>query len=180
MKPWLRLTLITVTVGGGFTGVAITLQSLVARQSQPPAYYALILAFSALFAFVTVSGLVFVQNPKRTGLMMISLALQIPWVSSPIIAYKLAAGFQICVGFFGGRLAGGFRLGSDFQINFFQQLPWGSGINLFALLLLVLLLQATRMSKNALQPTADAPGISTSPDDTLPSTSATPPSDGCR
>src|SRR5215831_17858454 len=33
MKPWLRLTLITMTVGGGFTGVAVTLQSLVARQS---------------------------------------------------------------------------------------------------------------------------------------------------
>ena len=145
MKPWLRLTLITVTVGGGFTGVAITLQSLLAKQSQPPAYYVLMLAFLALFAFVTVSGLVFVHNPQRTGLLTVSLALQIPWGSSPIIAYKLAAGFQVCVALIDGRLAGGFRLGSDFQINFFQQLPWGAGINLFALLLLVLLLRATQM-----------------------------------
>src|SRR5262245_48019204 len=155
MKPWLRLTLITVTVGGGFTGVAITLQSLLARQSQPPVYYVLMAAFLGLFAFVTISGLVFVHNPQRTDLMTISLALQIPWVSSPIITYKLAAGFQVCVALIGGRFAGGFRLGSDFQIYFFQRLPWGAGINLFALLLLVLLLRTTRMP-NSPQPTAAA------------------------
>ena len=52
MKPWLRLTLITVTVGGGFTGIAITLQSLLAAQNQPPVNYVLMLGFMALFAFV--------------------------------------------------------------------------------------------------------------------------------
>ena len=157
MKSWLRLTLITVTVGGGFTGVAITLQSLLARQSQPLVNYALMLAFLALFAFVTISGLVFVHDPERTGLMIVSLALQIPWVSSPIIAYKLAAGFQVCIALIGGRLGGGFRLGSDFQINFFQQLPWGAGINLFALVLLVLLLRARQMPNKAMQPGHRAP-----------------------
>ena len=141
MKPWLRLTLITVTVGGGFTGIALTLQSLLGRQSQPPAYYVLMLGFLALFVLVTVSGLLFVHNPERTGLMIVSLALQVTWVSSPIIAYRLAAGFQVCVALIGGHWAGGFRLGSDFQINFFQQLPWGAGINLFALVLLVLLVR---------------------------------------
>jgi hypothetical protein len=179
MKSWLRLTLITVTVGGGFTGVAITLQALF-RPNQPPAYYLLMLAFIAIFAFVTVSGLVFVHNPQRTELLIAALALQIPWVSSPIIAYKLAAGFQVCVALIGGRLAGGFRLGSDFQINFFQQLPWGAGVNLFALALLVLLLRAGRMPEKALQPTITALGSSTAPSHSASSASATPPSGGGR
>jgi hypothetical protein len=174
MKSWLRLTLITVTVGGGFTGVAITLQALLERQGQPPLYYVFMLAFLALFAFVTVSGLVFVHHPERTGPMIVTLALQIPWVSSPIITYKLAAGFQVSVALIGGRFAGGFRLGSDFQINFFQQLPWGAGINLFALALLVLLLRATPMPK-ALQSTAATSGSSTAPSNTVPLAWATPP-----
>jgi hypothetical protein len=161
MEPWLRLTLVTVTVGGGFTGVTITLQSLLARQSQSPANYALMIPFLALFIFVTVSGLVLVHNPQRTRLMIVSLALQIPWVSSPIIAYKLTAGFQVCVALIDGRFAGGFRLGSDFQINFFQQLPWGAGVNLFALALLVLLLRATQTPIRAPQPTVGRPEIST-------------------
>src|ERR1051326_185394 len=96
MKPWLRLTLIAVTVGGGFTGVAVTFQALLSPQRQPLAYV-LISAFLAVFAFVMASGLVLVHSPERTDLMIVSLALQIPWVSSPIIAYKLAAGLQLCI-----------------------------------------------------------------------------------
>jgi len=177
MKPWLRLTLVTVTIGGGFTGVAITLQSLVSAQGQPPVYYVLMLAFFALYAFVTISGVVFVHDPSRIRLLIAAIALQIPWVSSPLIAYKFAAGFQICAALIGGRFAGGFRLGSDFQINFFQQLPWGIGINFFALALLVLLVRTRRTPNNhALQPTAAALGISVAPSNTPSSASATPPS----
>jgi hypothetical protein len=174
MKSWLRLTFVTVTVGGGFTGVAITLQAFFAQQNQPPAYYVLMLVFIALFAFVTTSGLVFVHNPERTGFMIVALALQIPWVSSPIIAYKFAAGFQICVAFFDGRFAGGFRLGSDFQINFFQKLPWGAGVNLFALALLVPLLRAKQLPDKALQHTATTIGIPAGGSNTVPPSSATP------
>ncbi len=143
MKEWLRLTLVTMTIGGGFTGVAITLQAMVTGREQSPLGYVLMSMFLALFAFVTVSGIVFVHNPNRTSLLVVALVLQVPWVSSPIFAYKFAAGFQICGAVMGGNFAGGFRLGSDFQINFFQQLPWGIGINFFALALLVLLIRVT-------------------------------------
>jgi hypothetical protein len=145
MKSWLRLTLVTVTVGGGFAGVAMTLRSLPTAHSQPPIYYAFALAALALFTFVTISGLIFVHDSERTGLLIISLFIQIPWVSSPIIAYKLATGFQVSVVFIGGRFAGGFHLGSDVQLNLFRQFPWGVGINLFALVLLILLLRSAQV-----------------------------------
>jgi hypothetical protein len=157
MKPWLRLTLITVTVGGGFTGVAIALQALLGPQVQGVGNSILIFAFLALFAFVTISGLVFVQNPQRTIPIAIALVLQIPWVSSPLIAYKFAAGFQVCASFIGGQFNGGLRLGSDFQINLLQQLPWGAGCNFFALALLVFLLRAGR-TNDTLQLTAASAG----------------------
>ena len=144
MKQWLRLTLVTMTIGGGFTGVAVTLQLLFSTQVQSPLDCALILMFVALFAFVTVSGVVFVHDPNQTSLLKAALALQVPWVSSPLFAYKFAAGFQIGGALMGGSFAGGFRLGSDFQIYFFQRLPWGFGVNFFALALLVLLVMATQ------------------------------------
>ncbi len=139
MNPWLRLALITMSVGGGFTGVAVILQSLLSPHSEPVAYHVLMIGFLTLYVFVTISGLVFVQNPKRTGPLIVALALQIPWISSPIIAYKFVAGFQVSAAFIGSEFNGGFRLGSDFQINVFQQLPWGVGINIFALAMLILL-----------------------------------------
>jgi hypothetical protein len=145
VKTWLRLTLVTLTVGGGFTGVAVTLQALLGPQGRRPFNFVLISAFLLLFVFVTVSGLLFVHNPNRTGPLVIATSIQIPWVSSPIVAYKFAAGFQICVALVGGRFDAGFRLGSDFQINLFQRLPWGVGINLFALLILLLLLYSERV-----------------------------------
>ena len=142
MRPWLRLTLVAMTVGGGFTGVALTLQFLLSPSGRQPANFILISAFLVLFAFVTGSGLLFVHNPRRTSPLIVATVFQIPWVSSPLVAYKFAAGFQVSIALIGGRFHGALRLGSDFQINFFQRLPWGAGINLFALLILVLLVRS--------------------------------------
>lgn len=159
MKPWLRLILVTATVGGGFAGVAVTIQLLFGGQGGSPASYVLLTGFFALFAFVTVSGLVFVHNPENTGLMTVALALQVPWVSSPIFAYKLDAGFQLTVAFIGGNLTAALRLGSGFQVGIFQQHPWGAGLNLFALVLLALLLRAKQMQGEAGRKAAIAAAI---------------------
>ena len=68
--------------------------------------------------------------------MAVAMALQVPRFSSPLVAYKLSAGFQLVVALMGGRFNTSFSLGSDFQLNLLQQLPWGAGVNLFALLML--------------------------------------------
>jgi hypothetical protein len=163
VKTWLRLTLVTMAVGGGFTGVAVAFQALLGPQGRRPINFVLIGAFLLLFAFVTASGLLFVHNPKRTGPLLLCTAIQIPWVSSPIIAYKFAAGFQVCVALIGGKFSGGFRLGSDFQINLFQRLPWGIGINLFALLMFVLLLRAEQARDQPPAPEVAIPPESNAP-----------------
>jgi len=136
MRPWLRLTLVTMTVGGGFTGVAISFQLLLSPQVRQPASFVLTSVSLALFAFVTFSGLLFVHNAQRTRPMVVAMALQVPRFSSPLVAYKLSAGFQLVVALMGGRFNTSFSLGSDFQLNLLQQLPWGAGVNLFALLML--------------------------------------------
>jgi len=142
MKNWLRLTLITLTVGGGFTGFSVTLQQLFNPQSQQPGYFVLLIVFLALYGFITASGLVFVQNPRRTGPLVVALAMQIPWVSSPLVAYRFTSGFHITIGLIGGSFGGGLHLGSDWQCSVFQQLPWGIGVNLFAVLVVFLLIRS--------------------------------------
>ena len=146
MKAWLRLTLITMMVGGGFTGLVVTLQALIRSQDQPPAYFVLMGAFLALYAFVTVSGLLFVENPKKTGPLLLAIALQIPWISSPFITYRFAAGAQVSLGFIGGKVVGGVRLGSDWEFYFLSRIHWGLGVNLFAVLILILLLRSREAS----------------------------------
>jgi hypothetical protein len=137
MKTWLRLLLITLTVGGGFTGLALSLQPMFEGKISEPALKVLLLAFAGAYVFVIVSGLLLVINPRRTWPVMIALLLQVPVFSSPIIAYRFSAGFHVTVSIIGGNLSAGFQLGSHWQFNLFQNVPWGIGINLFALCLLV-------------------------------------------
>jgi hypothetical protein len=153
MRTWLRLTLVTVTVGGGFTGVALMLQSLLTAGGHPPqpmANYVLMSVFFALFAFVTVSGLVFVHDARRIKPLIVALGIQVPWVSSPLLVYKFTAGFETCVAVgIIGNFYGGFQLGSNYQFSYFQwQSPWGVGVNLFALAILVLLAWSPKWIKN--------------------------------
>jgi len=95
MKTWLRLTLITMTVGGGFAGVILTIQSLLDSGSRGPVHLVLLAGFLALYAFVTACGLLFVHDPSRLRPLLVALAIQIPWVSTPLVVYKFAAGSHV-------------------------------------------------------------------------------------
>ena len=147
MKPWLRLMLVAATVGGGFTGFTINLASLFIPQVRTSAYVVVvIIVFALLYAFVTMSGLWFVQNPRRTVLLRIALGLQIPWCSSPMFGYRFAAGFQASV-YFGTQFGFSLRIGSDWHFDWLDRGALGMGVNLFALISLILLLRAERKRK---------------------------------
>jgi len=89
MRTWLRLTVIAMTVGGGFTGFTATLQTLLhAHNSKLPSLLSMILSL-VLYGYVTVSGLIFVENSSRTAPILAALALQVPSISSPIVTYTL-------------------------------------------------------------------------------------------
>jgi hypothetical protein len=141
MKSWLRLTLVTTTVGGGFVGIAVTLGELVNSKDASPLMFVVMMAFVGLYAFVTFAGLLYVQNERRTLPLRAAFLLQILWISSPIIAWRFTAGFEFTLSFIGGVLNAEFWLGSLWQFNLFQELPWGFGINLFAVLMFFILLR---------------------------------------
>jgi hypothetical protein len=144
MKTWLRLTLITVTVGGGFAGVVVTLQALLGSQGQRAFNLPLMCVFLLLYVYVTVSGLLFVHKPEQTRPLIAALAIQIPWISSSLIVYKFAAALHAVFSIRSPEAAGlrfdtEILLGSGWRFAWLQENPWSIGINLFPLAILLLL-----------------------------------------
>jgi hypothetical protein len=98
MKPWLRLTLITISVGGGFTGFALTFQALqsgLSSHTEPLLNLLIMGIFLLLNAGVAASGLLFVHDPECTRPLAASLAIQVPWISSPFLTYRFASGLEL-------------------------------------------------------------------------------------
>jgi hypothetical protein len=152
MKPWLRLTLVAVSVGGGVTGVYASMDALVNKKELEPISYAILTGALLIYAFVAASGLVFVQNPRRVGLLQVGLALQCPWVSSPILVYKLVCAALALVSVTLNGKSG--KLGIHFGVNFQLETlfrggtaegdSWEFGCNLFPVFFLVLVRRALR------------------------------------
>ncbi len=153
MKPWLRLLLVTASVGGGFTGIVLSIG--IFANAHSAGQLILCVVFLGLYGFVTASGLIFVYDPKRTRPLVAAFALQIPWLSSPVFVYQFAA--AICsaitlgppeeVDRIGVHFGWGLFFGAHFLIRFGSSMdvPVGVGVNVAAVVLLYLLLRANRV-----------------------------------
>ena len=147
MKTWLRLTVVAMTVGGGFAG---TLQAIFAASGQKPLNLLMMVVFLGLYGYVTASGLLFVHDARRTGPVVGALGIQIPWISSSILVYEFGAGVSAFVGVGSPEKEGnfGFHLyfdafwGSRWQFSLFQDDPWRVGANLIAVVIFTLVLRA--------------------------------------
>ncbi len=144
MKTWLRWLLLTISVGGGFTGLVLNFQMFFHPQFEQPIYVILIGAFTVLYGFVLVAGLLFADDPNYSTPLLIALCLQIPSISSPILVYRFSTGLPIIFSIMGGKLSASVRLGGEWQFNLFQEFPWGFGIDLCALILFILLITYRR------------------------------------
>ena len=161
MKTWLRLTLVTVTIGGGFTGFALTFEKLWSPQGLGIAAIVIYIVFLLLFAFATASGLLFVHDPHRVRPLLAALALQIPVVSTPLLVYKFCAGAYLIATVGSPRQSGNFGLyfgwsaglGTMFRFSWNQKdFPGDIGVNLCALLLFILLWKSTQTPQPAKLP----------------------------
>ncbi len=144
MNTWIRLLLVTMTVGGGFTGVILVTQLLLSPQSQNTGNLIIMLIFVLLYLFILISGLIFVQNPDRTALLFVSLAIQIPVIHSPLISYQLTSGFSFIPGITSNGFNFDLRFGNPFFLYFFKGPPWGAGVNFVAFVLLLILVHHVR------------------------------------
>ncbi len=158
MKTWLRWILIVMSVGGGFVGLLITLLSLPSMNPATPFGVAVTLAFAGLYGFVMIAGLLFARDESRIGPLRLSLWLQVPVITSPLISWQFTSGFHITFGLIGGLLGVNTFIGSIWYFSLLKGGPWGVAVNLFAVLLLVMLAQVGRSRAGA--PSTAEPGAS--------------------
>jgi len=146
MKAWLRLSLVVMSVGGGFTGVVLATNTLINLPGQwGTLQISMACVLVAMSAFVTASGLLFVYDPRRTRLLQIALALQIPWISSPILLYKCFCGLAFDLFLNSEPLEGLGRISDHFgwTLDFGTTItlgpmgsrPWTIGVNFVAVFL---------------------------------------------
>ena len=163
MTRWIRRLNIVLTIGGGFLGLAVTLQALFSLEASPPAVFTLYILFAALYAFGILVGIRLAEGRGIERRLILFYALQIPWISSPILGYRFASGFNLSGALIGFELNGFFRLGSDWQMNLFQALPWGIGLNFFALAMAIYLVLKRKAASNVARQAFNSP-----PDDPAP------------
>jgi hypothetical protein len=161
MKTWLRLIIITMTVGGGFSGFMTTSQFLFHHpEKSEPLGILLAACFCALNVFAIVSGLLFANNPRRTRPLIAVLAISIPCIVSPFINYNFATGASIVLsagtadGPSGFNLHAAWGMGSSFEFSLMKAHRWSIGVNVFALAILVLLLRSIRPPAPIIQPSS--------------------------
>ena len=181
MRAWLRLTLIGTTVVGGLLGIAVTLRAFFRSE---PGFGTFGLLGCALLGlvYITAAGLLYWRDPKQVGPLTWALAIQIPWISMPGFVYKFAAGAVGSVALVatheGDTYSAGFdtnwHTGLWFELRFLQDAQLELGVNVAALVLLVLLrkwIHSTADTAKAQSSLTDAkaPVLQSQPDQTLPS-----------
>jgi hypothetical protein len=140
MHPSLRYFLIVVSVGGGFAGFSDALQKIILSWSDAPTSSFVLLAIMAcLFAFVTYSGVAFIDDPQRLRPLLASFLIQTPVFFSPLISFKFGVGLPIYVYVvIVTRYVGtGGRVGFDFTLSFLKPDRFTLGLNLFALAIVI-------------------------------------------
>ncbi|HTX74851.1 MAG TPA: hypothetical protein VMD29_01510 [Terracidiphilus sp.] len=171
MKTWLRLLLVTLTVGGGFTGAAAMLEAM--RNARGFPQLLVLIVFLGLYGFVVVSGLILVWNPARTRPVLAALALQVPWLSSTVLTYNFASGMCLEIALGPPQETGRFGLYAAWYMHFGAYFrfhvggsgddPLAFGVNVIALVLFILVLRSNRLSHKASQQTVAASAVDNAP-----------------
>jgi hypothetical protein len=132
MNIWFRRFLVVLTIGGGFLGVVILVDTLFAAQNTPVFAYAIFAVLIAFYTYGIFAGIRLSEDARHYGHVLFFYALQVPFFSSPILLYRFACGFHATIWVVGFSFGWMFRLGSDCQLAILQPNSWGAGVNLFA------------------------------------------------
>ena len=159
MKTWLRLTLIVMSVGGGFAGM-MAAGSFIFAPDQLFANRLIALFITLIYSFITISGLVFVVRPHETTPLKVGLLLQLPWLAVPGLVYHIGSAAYFFVragGVDEDRVGFNFDsyLGSGAVINLHGN-HWNFGINLVAVVLLHLIAKSERAGAGSQSPLLNA------------------------
>jgi hypothetical protein len=137
MNAWFRRLLLILTIGGGFVGLVLTISFF--PQANKVIAYIMLLAFVGLYGYGIFVGLKLSEGSATLGHLRLYFGIQIPFISSPVIAYQFCSGLQVTVAIGQPGFSWGCRLGSEWKLAILSSAPWGIGINFVALAIVLLL-----------------------------------------
>ena len=137
MNIWTKRLFILLTVGGGYCG-AVFMFILFPQVKGQIAGYILVSAMIATFAFGVFCGLRLIEDePQGLKLLRWFFGIQIPVLSSPLIAYQLSSGAGLTVSWIGSKMSLFWQFGSEMGVWIFQDRPWGIGVNALAVVMFI-------------------------------------------
>ncbi len=137
MKTWVRAIHLVMLVGGGFAGFVLTLQ-MILDGPQLDAVTASIGWLAELgLAYFVVAGVAVSQNDKYLPMAMAAYILQIPWLLSPIMTYRFAAGLALNVFVAGDNIGCTYFLGTQWYVGMARGDVWGFGLNWVAIAMVI-------------------------------------------
>jgi hypothetical protein len=137
MNVWFRRLLLILTIGGGFVGIALTIQFF--TQADKVIAYVMLVAFISLYAYGIFTGIKLSEGLPPLKHLRLYFGLQIPFISSPVIGYRFGSGLQMTVAIIQSEMRWDCRLGAEGQFALLPSAPWGIGINFVALAIVFLL-----------------------------------------
>jgi len=151
MSPFLKWPIAALTLIGSIIGAALTMTTffgMLTRGLSVRVIPAFLIA-GALYALGLAAGVLFAQNDARRGLLRFYYALQILWISSPLVSFRFVSGAHVMPGIMLGNVSFSWGLGSIWHVaGSSAAATWGLGINLVALIVLWLLRNPKKKQRN--------------------------------
>jgi hypothetical protein len=144
MNTWTRRAHLLLTLGGGFTGAAITSVALLNAPLSIENVAVLSIAL-AFYIFGVVLGIRIAEGGSSRTALLSFYGPQIPLLSSQLVVYRLGSGAHLDFGILAKQFYWHAQIGCDFEFRLMTSAPFGVGINILAVTMCVL---AWRMPSN--------------------------------
>lgn len=157
MNRFLKMIVLLVQIVGGLLGLSLIGQSFLKEHlAQITVIFHIVFIF--VFSFGIVAGAALIFKP-RLGLVLSAIfqAIQIPFVTGPMVAYSLSSG--ACLNLYKQATGWGFNffLGSHYVFYLNSRQPWLIGINIVALVLFIFLVKEIWLTPSAKKPSEFQP-----------------------
>lgn len=141
MNPWIRALHVVMLVGGGFTGLSLTLAMAFGKVDWTGADRAVMAFACCLYLFCVIAGILVSDRPNRHWWALIAYALQTPWFASPFLTYRFGGGAMFNVYSVDGELGFRLQMGASWFFQSHGDPHWGIGCNLVALAMAIFVLR---------------------------------------
>ncbi|WP_226648594.1 hypothetical protein [Microbulbifer variabilis] len=150
MEKLIRRVLLFASIGGGSIGsimVAIDIATSDQLTKETVISNGLLIV---VFIYTVYAGLQFSRSRSSIKNLTRAFFLQIPWITSPIISFKIASGIGASFAIIYSTLNYKYRLslGADYTLSLYSDQPLGIGINLAAVSFLIFIQLYKNPSEN--------------------------------